>query len=640
MEIENEEIRIKDEGLPTGVNQATVFDGEGRVWADRLFFVMKLEAARPTLAVTGLKEEYEPYEPVSLTLALSPGEGTITPPLEGQGGGFSIAVRDAVRQDQTFDSGNILTEMLLSSEIKGFVPQPEWYFERDDAEHRRGLDLLMMTQGWRRFRWRDMAVPGAWEITHPAEQSQTVTGSVHRYYIDNPYIETGPSGPPSSSLSLLNYLRDLNTNGLYATEIKSTEEDRFLADGGTILTPSAEGFGSQALDAVKKAGQNFGRGNRLAGDNYADQIRIKPGALNHEVLVHSELVKPDAPRGTESGVVGEQCTREGNFRMELPRFYGDCVFFLAAKDTTLWDKKTRRLWMKKYRQHNWVQTEDDEYERIHEDAEFYVRLNFPYPRWVRPYTYHQTHAAPYKAGAALSAEDGTRLMKEVTVRSRRNGRRGIDLSKPVYVLDAYEAANAAMDAGLLADLSTSSVLVADSAGPYSYSHLGYGATSEIANATILNYMGDMGMDRRYDTALFWDSVRVARADVNANAFFDNEMQRAYSRLEYLDKIYLYTDYSPRNEGSARYSQDDQPSVEVSLHRLPGNERRVTYRDRRYILHGFAYQEDFYHPDYSRQRPQQPTDYRRTLYWNPDLKLDEQGRRTSRSTTTAERPKSA
>lgn len=52
---------------------------------------------------------------------------------------------------------------------------------------------------------------------------------------------------------------------------------------------------------------------------------------------------------------------------------------------------------------------------------------------------------------------------------------------------------------------------------------------------------------------------------------------------------------------------------------------MNYRDRRNILHGFAYQEDFYHPDYQRNPPQDgQKDYRRTLYWNPDLQLDASG----------------
>ena len=40
--------------------------------------------------------------------------------------------------------------------------------------------------------------------------------------------------------------------------------------------------------------------------------------------------------------------------------------------------------------------------------------------------------------------------------------------------------------------------------------------------------------------------------------------------------------------------------------------------------GFAYPAEFYNPDYSKQTPPVPTDFRRTLYWNPDLKLDENG----------------
>ena len=53
-------------------------------------------------------------------------------------------------------------------------------------------------------------------------------------------------------------------------------------------------------------------------------------------------------------------------------------------------------------------------------------------------------------------------------------------------------------------------------------------------------------------------------------------------------------------------------------------RRVQYRDRRYVLPGFAYPAEFYSPDYSKQTPPEPNDYRRTLYWNPDLQLDEKG----------------
>ena len=163
---------IHNSQLEAGIHQVTVFDTQGRVWADRLFFVTKQDMAEPTLAIEGMKDEYSPYEKISLTIkkaSLAGGK------LEG---GLSLAVRDGYQSDPLFDNGNIMTEMLLSSEVKGFIPNPGWFFEKDDEEHRQALDLLMMTQGWRRFVWRDMAVQGEWDLTQPGEKIPVLTGKV------------------------------------------------------------------------------------------------------------------------------------------------------------------------------------------------------------------------------------------------------------------------------------------------------------------------------------------------------------------------------------------------------------------------------------------------------------------------------
>ena len=91
-----------------------------------------------------------------------------------------------------------------------------------------------------------------------------------------------------------------------------------------------------------------------------------------------------------------------------------------------------------------------------------------------------------------------------------------------------------------------------------------------------------------------------------------------------DKYVLYSDYSPRMEGNKQYFGANEPKTKLVRYPFPDGSRRITYRDRRYILEGFAYPAKFYNPDYSRQTPPVPTDYRRTLYWNPDLKLDKNG----------------
>lgn len=602
-ELTDNTYRVKD--LPAGIQQVTVFDEEGRVWADRLFFVTKPELTEPTLSITGLKDQYKPFEEISFDI-----KSEVKSDKEPHC--ISLSIRDAVQQDVTFDSGNIMTEMLLSSELKGFIPEPDWFFEKDDEEHHRALDLLMMTQGWRRFSWREMALPG-WTIIHPAEQSPMVTGSVHQYN----YNLTGIyEGAPSS------YIQHLN--------MSSFPNDNFSSNTSTYQKEKFFGIGK----------------------------------MNKEVRVHTEFVKPDAPKNSQTGMVSDCTTKDGAFKLDLPNFYGDCVMFVTAKDTTRWNKKLEKRYASKPGRSGlktWIQLEEDADARTKDYAEYYVRLNFPHPKWVKPYTYYQTHPAALKHGYDKSTltTDKTRLLDEVTIRGRHNGMRSLDLNKPVYVLDAYEAANAAMDAGFLTDLSIpkqypiekkvikkkiiqdtpqkkgKNEVVQDAIVDTTFTEyrpirfnlraLGYGNTGEIALGIIFNTIGDMNMDRRYARTIFWDDRRVSGNGTQAGAFFSPEEQLRYSRLEYIDKVYLYSDYSPRNEGSERYRQDDQPTVEISLHKYPDNSRRVTYRDRRYILHGFAYQEEFYHPDYQRNPPTEgQKDYRRTLYWNPKMQLNNNG----------------
>ncbi|MBO5887335.1 MAG: hypothetical protein J6Q60_04870 [Bacteroidaceae bacterium] len=87
---------------------------------------------------------------------------------------------------------------------------------------------------------------------------------------------------------------------------------------------------------------------------------------------------------------------------------------------------------------------------------------------------------------------------------------------------------------------------------------------------------------------------------------------------------VYTDYQPRLEGSDRYKGANRPETRIMIYPFYDNSMRPIYRDRRYILEGFSYPAKFYSPDYSVQTPPEPTDYRRTLYWNPNLQLDENG----------------
>lgn len=94
----------------------------------------------------------------------------------------------------------------------------------------------------------------------------------------------------------------------------------------------------------------------------------------------------------------------------------------------------------------------------------------------------------------------------------------------------------------------------------------------------------------------------------------------------LDSVYIYTDYAPRKEGDRRYRASNQPEVGVSV-TLRSTSRPVSV-DRYMRLPGFARTAEFYSPDYSRRKPSKDeSDYRRTLYWNPYVKLDSNGEAT-------------
>ena len=100
-------------------------------------------------------------------------------------------------------------------------------------------------------------------------------------------------------------------------------------------------------------------------------------------------------------------------------------------------------------------------------------------------------------------------------------------------------------------------------------------------------------------------------------------KRVFKRTD-VDKVYIYTDYSPRREGDKHFDGSNQPEVTIDLRSYLDTSKRTVRRDRYVILPGFSTPDDFYQPNYSKKPLPETKDYRRTLYWNPDLKLDESG----------------
>lgn len=135
-------LELQRDAMPAGVNQLTVFDTEGHIQAERLFFICPTADVADTIAVRPAQGmELKPCGLVSLTLHTQPNSR------------LSFSAMDPATLTNGKE-GNINTWMLLASDVKGYIDNPEYYFEADDAQHREAADLLMLTQGWRRYDWR------------------------------------------------------------------------------------------------------------------------------------------------------------------------------------------------------------------------------------------------------------------------------------------------------------------------------------------------------------------------------------------------------------------------------------------------------------------------------------------------------
>ena len=169
---------IPKEKLHTGVHQLTLFNAKGDILAQRHLFINNgIEAG--SITVTATDTQYEPFAPVTMHVLTTSPDGTPLPTT------FSLSVRD--HQDLgTAYSDNIYTNMLLSSELKGYIHNPGYYFESNDAEHTKALDLLMMTQGWTRYNWAQMARIEPFHVKHYVEDGLVIDGCVLARLRDKP----------------------------------------------------------------------------------------------------------------------------------------------------------------------------------------------------------------------------------------------------------------------------------------------------------------------------------------------------------------------------------------------------------------------------------------------------------------------
>jgi hypothetical protein len=162
--------KIPKKNFPSGVLQLTLFDEKGTPISERLTFVLHPEAMNLTLK-TDLPT-YKPRQKVKITVdAKSAGLPIV--------GDFSVAVIDEqkVPIDENSET-TILSSLLLTSDLKGFIEKPNYYFNKIDEKKISDLDKLLLTQGYRRFAYKDILAGQYPTVTMLPEDGITISGTL------------------------------------------------------------------------------------------------------------------------------------------------------------------------------------------------------------------------------------------------------------------------------------------------------------------------------------------------------------------------------------------------------------------------------------------------------------------------------
>jgi hypothetical protein len=163
--------KVTKNRYPSGILHLTLFDAQSNVQAERLAFVLN---GPPALHVvlTPDRAAYAPHDPVHVKVQVQDAAGQ---PVATH---LSVAVAEAGAASLDPEGGNVATNLLLTSDLAGYVENPGYYFQNTTPETTQALDNLLLTQGWRRYVWKQVLGPTRPVLPYAAEQGITLAGQV------------------------------------------------------------------------------------------------------------------------------------------------------------------------------------------------------------------------------------------------------------------------------------------------------------------------------------------------------------------------------------------------------------------------------------------------------------------------------
>lgn len=164
--------KIAKEKLPSGILQLTLLSTNGTPISERLIFINKNDNL--DLKVSTDLAAYNGRQKVKLNI-LTKNSNQIAE------GNYSISVVNETKVPVNEDTETtIFSNLLLTSDLEGFIEQPNYYFNKTNDKKLADLDVLMLTQGYRRFLYKDVVSGLDPKIVYMPEQGIDITGTIRR----------------------------------------------------------------------------------------------------------------------------------------------------------------------------------------------------------------------------------------------------------------------------------------------------------------------------------------------------------------------------------------------------------------------------------------------------------------------------
>lgn len=217
--------------FPEGILHLTIFNMKYVPVLERLVFINNEDEISAGLETD--KEALNPREKITMKLEVKDQYGKAV-----RNTSFSMAVTDADHMFKKDTRETIHSYLLFTSDLKGTISDPGYYFLEDDRDTRIALDLVMLTHGWRRFTWEKVRDNKIGEVTYPHENGINLKGKA-----------ISKSNKPVSNAFLRFVPLSNDFFGLW--EVTTGQEGRFELNG--LIIPDSTAVVAKSVDDKGKS---------------------------------------------------------------------------------------------------------------------------------------------------------------------------------------------------------------------------------------------------------------------------------------------------------------------------------------------------------------------------------------------------